>query len=201
MKKLKMFAAAAAFCAMQMANAQTHDVSLNIAPIIFSNYSVNYSFNFEEDMSAGAVIGYQNFKISDGTTDYAFKGFYIAPEFRYYFNPDEGNDGFFAGAYLKYRNMGTSGSPYVGFLEDGTAVDYDQRNSGLALGIMTGKLWQTRIGLNFTFWSGIGYYLFDKTKYTNSYDPDKDPSFTTISTNLPSLDFRLGINVGYRIGN
>jgi hypothetical protein len=97
--------------------------------------------------------------------------------------------------------MGTSGSPYVGFLEDGTAVDYDQRNSGLALGIMTGKLWQTRIGLNFTFWSGIGYYLFDKTKYTNSYNPDKDPSVISVSTNLPSLDFRLGINVGYRIGN
>jgi hypothetical protein len=56
MKKLKMFAAAAAFCAMQMANAQTHDVSLNIAPIIFSNYSVNYSFNFEEDMSVIKIL-------------------------------------------------------------------------------------------------------------------------------------------------
>jgi hypothetical protein len=201
MKKLKMFAAAAAFCTMHLANAQTHDVSLNIAPIIFSNYSVNYSFNFEEDMSVGAVIGYQNFKLTTGSTEYAFKGIYIAPEFRYYFNPDEGNDGFFAGAYLKYRNLGTSGEPYIGQLEDGTVVDYDQKNNGLALGIMTGKLWQTRIGLNFTFWSGIGYYLFDKTKYTNSYNPDKDPSVISVSTNLPSLDFRLGINVGYRIGN
>ena len=201
MKRIQILAFAAALFGCNLANAQTHDVSLNLAPIVFGNYSGNYSFNFEEDMSAGAVIGYQNFKISDGNTEYSYKGFYVAPEFRYYFNPDEGNDGFFAGGYLKYRNMGTSGKPYTGFLEDGTNVDYDQKNSGLALGVMFGKLWQTRIGLNFSVWSGIGYYLFDKTTYTNSYDPDKDPFFVNATTNLPSLDFRLGLNVGYRIGN
>jgi hypothetical protein len=200
MKQFKTLAIAAALFGCTVANAQTHDVSLNLAPMVLGNYSLNYSFNFQEDMSAGTVIGYQNLKIDDGTTTYSYKGFYVAPEFRYYFNPDEGNDGFFAGGYLKYRNMGTEGEPYIGVLEDGTDVLYDTKNSGLALGILTGKLWQTRFGMNITIWSGIGYYLINKTTYTNSYNPDTDPYLTTTYTNLPTLDFRLGLNIGYRIG-
>jgi hypothetical protein len=199
MKKIQILAAAA-FLSFNLAKAQTHDVSLNLAPIVFSNYSGNYSFNFAEDMSTGVVIGYQNLKVESGSR-YSYKGFYIAPEFRYYFNTDEGNDGFFAGGYLKYRNMATSGKPYAGFLKDGSGVTYDEKNNGLALGIMTGRLWQTRIGLNFSIWSGIGYYLINKTTYTDKYDPKKDPFLGSTTTNLPKLDFRFGVNVGYRIGN
>lgn len=201
MKQIKTLAFAAALFGCGLANAQTHDVSLNLAPMVFGNYSLNYSFNFQEDMSAGAVVGYQNLKISDGVNDYAIKGFYIAPEFRYYFNPNEGNDGFFAGGYLKFRNMGTSGEPGAGSLEDGTIVSYDQKNVGLALGAMAGKLWQTRFGMNFTIWSGLGYYLVNQNTYTNSYNPDKDPLIGATATNLPTLDFRFGVNVGYRIGH
>lgn len=201
MKQFKSLAIAAALFGCTVANAQTHDISLNLAPMVLGNYSLNYSFNFQEDMSGGIVVGYQNLKISDGTNDYAYKGFYIAPEFRYYFNPNEGNDGFFAGGYLKFRNMGTDGKPYFGYLEDGTYVEYDQKNVGLALGAMAGKLWQTRFGMNFTIWSGLGYYLINKDSYTNSYIPDKDPALVTTTTNLPALDFRFGVNIGYRIGN
>jgi hypothetical protein len=201
MKKITLIAVASALLGFTKTNAQTHDVSLNIAPIFLGNYSGNYSFNFEEEMSAGMVVGYQNLKLDDGVTSYSYKGFYLAPEFRFYFNPNEGNDGFFAGAYLKYRNMGTSGEPYVGSLANGNVVGYDQKNNGLALGILTGKLWQSRKGFNFSVWTGIGYYLFDKTTYTNDYNPDEDPTMVTIKDNLPSLDFRFGLSVGYRIGN
>lgn len=208
-KKLTLIAAVAASCILSTAKAQTHDVSLNLAPIALSNYSANYLFNFADEMSVGSVIGYQNFEITGtgtgtgASSTIAYKSFYIAPEFRYYFNPDEGNDGFFAGAYLKYRNAGTTGDVNIGELEDGTLVNYDEKNNGLALGIMTGRLWQTRIGLNFSIWSGFGYYLFDVTSYTNGYDPEKDPSVfgASATTNLPALDFRLGVNVGYRIGH
>lgn len=205
MKKLLTLAACLGFAGIQATKAQTHDVSLNLAPIVFSNYSVNYMYNFTDEMSVGSVLGYQNITVDNtvtGTGEIKYTGFYIAPEFRYYFNPDEGNDKFYAGGYLKYRNAGTSGGVYSGFLSDGTTlVDYDVKNNGLALGIVFGKLWQTRVGLNFTLWSGVGYYLFDTESYTNNYDPDKDPALITVTTNLPALDFRFGINVGYRIGN
>ncbi|MCU0441352.1 MAG: DUF3575 domain-containing protein [Bacteroidia bacterium] len=204
MKKNLILALALGFCGIKAIKAQTHDVSLNIAPIVFSNYSVNYMFNFTDEMSVGSVIGYQNITIDDPTVaggEIKYTGFYLAPEFRYYFNPDEGNDKFYAGGYLKYRNAGTSGDIYTGFLADGSLVNYDVKNNGVALGIVFGKLWQTRVGLNFTLWSGVGYYLFDNESYTNNYDPDKDPNLITINSNLPSLDFRFGVNVGYRIGN
>lgn len=204
MKKHLILALALGFCGIKAIKAQTHDVSLNIAPIVFSNYSVNYMFNFTDEMSVGSVIGYQNITIDDPTAatgEIKYTGFYLAPEFRYYFNPDEGNDKFYAGGYLKYRNAGTSGDVYSGFLADGSLVNYDIKTNGVALGIVFGKLWQTRVGLNFTLWSGVGYYLFDSESYTNNYDPDKDPNFTNITTNLPALDFRFGVNVGYRIGN
>jgi hypothetical protein len=201
-KKLTLVASVAALFAFK-ANAQTHDISLNLAPIAFSNYSLAYYYNLDDNMSVGSVIGYQNLKISStdfnwNSEDIGYKGFYIAPEFRYYFNPDEGNDGYFAGVYTKFRSIGTTGDAYSYIDDNGDIKGYDEKNTGLSLGITTGRLWATRVGLTFSTWMGIGYFLFDKTTYTNDYDPSKE--LFTVDTNLPTLDFRVGITVGYRIG-
>jgi len=183
--------------------AQTHDVSLNLLPIAVANYSLSYMYNFQSEMSVGLVAGRQNLEITDNTlpnSKVSYEGFYLAPEFRYYTKPDLGSDRFFIGGYLKYRNVGTTGQPYLGNLSNGNTVFYDRNNSGLALGGMLGKLWQTKIGLNFSLWTGIGYYLFDTETYTNNYDPSKDPLGSSESINIPDLDVRVGLNFGYRFG-
>jgi hypothetical protein len=195
MKKIVLAAFAAAVLVLPQANAQTHDVSINLAPMAFGNYSGNYSFNFNENMSAGSVFGYQNLEVGSGEDKVGFKGFYVAPEYRYYFNPEKDNDGFFAGGYLKYRNMGTTGGANRIENWDGTTFSYDEKNSGLALGVITGKVWIARNGITFSTWAGLGYYLFNETTYTNGYKPDE-----SLETNLPALDFRLGLSVGYRFG-
>jgi hypothetical protein len=191
-----------AFCSLKTF-AQTIDFSINLAPMVFTNFSGNLSYNLEDNMSVGTVIGYQNLKITatSGTTteEVGYGGFYIAPEFRYFFNPDRGNDGFFAGPYLKFRSMGSSGEAYAALDANGDVVNYDTKNTGLALGIVLGKTWITNSNIFFTTWTGLGYYLFNKT--TNSKDFEKDPLTTEITSSVPTLDFRLGLSVGYRFGN
>lgn len=171
------------------------DVQFNIAPVAFANYSFYAGYNFEKDMTVGTVLGYQNLSISSTTSseEVSYSGFYIAPEFRFYFDPSrEGNDGWYAGGYLKFRSYGTTGEPYGGIDPDGNFVEYDQSNNGLALGILSGRMWTTRFGLTFGTWAGLGYYLFD-VESTSVELQEQD-----ITTTLPALDFRLGVNVGYR---
>jgi hypothetical protein len=187
-----------------VAVAQTSDISFNLAPVLFSNYSLNYSFNFADNMSVGTVVGYQNLKVTATSTGGAsesigYGGFYIAPEFRYYFNPTRNdNDGFYLGGYTKFRRMGSTGDSYESIDINGDVKKYDQKNTGLSAGLLFGRQWVTDFGLFFNTWSGIGYFLYDKTTYTNNYAPDNS---VVITTSLPSLDFRLGVNIGYRIGN
>ncbi|MDP1725176.1 MAG: DUF3575 domain-containing protein [Bacteroidota bacterium] len=188
---------------LMSANAQTHDISLNLAPIAFSNYSGNYFFNLTDKTAVGGVIGYQNLEMTSTSSfsttplKYTYGGFYLAPEGRYYFNPSDANDGYFIGGYLKFRSMGTSGNALSGLDIDGTYKEYDSRNTGISLGLTSGRMFVTDFGLTISTWAGIGYYLYDKETFTNNFKPD--PTFS-LDTNLPSLDFRVGINVGYRIG-
>jgi hypothetical protein len=202
-KKLTLAVLAAVVFAFR-ANAQTptHDASINLAPMAFGNYSGAYHLNFNENMSLGSVVGYQNLEIkttdmSGNSSTVGYKGFYVAPEFRYYFNPGNGNEGFFAGAYMKFRSMGTTGNAYADLDKDGSIKNYDEKNTGLSAGVIAGRLWATPSGITFSTWFGLGYYLFDNTTYTNNFDPD--PAFS-LDTNLPTLDFRLGLSVGYRFG-
>ncbi len=183
--------------------AQTTDVSVNLLPMIFTNFSANISYNLNDNISVGGVIGYQNLKIETTTLgvteEVGYGGFYIAPEMRYYFNPDNGNDGFFAGPYLKFRSMGSTGESYTATDVNGNIVNYDTKNTGLALGLILGRNWVTNSNIFFTTWSGIGYYLVNNEKNTKDFVPS--PGFVEVDSNVPTLDFRLGLSVGYRFGN
>jgi hypothetical protein len=178
------------------ASAQSHDASFNLAPMVFSNYSINYSLNMNDNVSLGTVLGYQNIEVTSTDDEkIGYKGFYIAPECRYYFNPDRrGNTGFFAGGYMKYRNMRTTGNVNSGFDVSGRLIDYDMKNSGLAIGGMIGKMWVANIGVIFSVWGGLGYYVYNSTTYTNGFTPRANED----APSLPPLDFRFGLSVGYR---
>jgi hypothetical protein len=195
--KISVAACIATLLFMHKVSAQTHDASVNLAPMPFGNYSGNYSFNFKEDMSAGIVLGHQNLEISSGEDKVGFKGFYIAPEYRYFFNPGKGNDGAFVGGYLKYRSMRTTGDANTGMDKSGRLVEYDEKNNGVSAGVLLGNTWVSKKGIMFSLWGGMGYYLFNKVSYTNNYDPDPG---LDLKTNLPSFDFRFGLSLGYRFG-
>lgn len=179
----------------QRSNAGSFDVQVNILNIAFNNYSAFAGYNLNNDFTLGGVIGYRNFKVAQPSTgeENTFSGFYIAPEARAYFNSSSrGNDGLYAAGYLKFRNASTSGNALNGTDINGNAVEYDETNTGLSAGINFGRLWSTDIGVTFGAWAGIGYYLFDiKSTTVELQDPD-------LVISLPALDFRWGLNVGYR---
>lgn len=212
MKKLSLLLTGVAMIALtgsafgQRRGGGSFDLQLNLAPIAVNNFSLFAGYNFEKDMTAGGVVGYQNLSLetttfdSNGsltTSEISYSGFYIAPEFRFYFDPSrEGNDGWYAGGYLKYRNFGTSGEAYTYYDSvNDEFIGYDRSSNGMALGIVSGRMWTTRIGLTFGTWAGLGYYLFDVE--STSVDLPEDNTID-LESNLPALDFRLGINVGYR---
>ena len=165
---------------------QSFDVSLNLAPMVVNNYSGAFMYNLNDDMSVGSVIGYQNLKLGD----FKFQSFYIAPEFRFYFDADE-NDGYYAAGYMKFRSA--SSNENYGFNENGDYVEYEITNTGLAVGANFGRVWSTRSGFFFNPWSGLGLFVFDKQKYSNDYVPSDEET-----TNLSNFEFRLGLSLGWR---
>lgn len=179
----------------QSTHTPTTEIQINFANIAFGNYSAFVGYNTAADITLGSVFGYQNLTLTDDVTDeqISYTGFYVAPEARLFFNPGErGNDGWYGMGYLKYRSAGTSGAPLTGVDLNGNSVNYDQHSNAMALGIGGGRLWSTRVGVNFSIWAGLGYYLFNARTYSVDI---QDP---TIETNLPAIDFRWGVNVGYR---
>ena len=178
-------------CIGSLAYSQSHDVSINLAPMVLANYSGNYFYNFSENMGVGSTVGYHNLKLGDFT----WKGVYVVPEFRYYWDPDGDNDGKYIGAYLKYRSMSSIATQEEYDYTTGTTTtsEYGIKASGLAVGIVGGRMWASRGGLTFHSWSGLGFFMFDNVSYVDIEEPEE-------TTNIPSIDWRLGISIGWRFG-
>jgi hypothetical protein len=189
----------------------TTEIGINPFGYLFGNYNLLGGYNFSEQSAIYVELAYTRNKFPytglDTNTgfpvlkDVVFSGFSIAPEFRYYFSPDDANDRWFIGGYLKFRTSSTSGQPYMGFDKDDEPVFYDLKNVALIPGITFGYHLVTNSNLTFTFWTGGGYALL----YNETKDPDFAPSTSPgigivneVFTTFNKLDFRGGITVGYR---
>lgn len=181
-------------------------VHLNLAPMAFGTYSLNAEYNFADNMSAVATLGYTGLNIETTTYDgngnpvideTGYNGFIFVPEFRFFFDPSrKDNDNYFAGGFIKYRNWSTSGEAFSTIDINGDLVSYDETNNGISAGITTGRIWTTKAGFTVSVWSGIGYFLYNNTSKT--VDFEESPSILAIENNLPALDFRLGVCLGWR---
>lgn len=178
------------------AKAQTHDVSLNLAPMIVNNFSGAYFYNINDELSTGGTVGYQNLKLGD---DFQYSGIYIAPEARFFFNPNYENDGVFIGGYLKFRNFKSTGGTTTIIDDNGNfeTINYDIVNTGFGAGVTTGWQFVHDSGFLFAVWSGVGAYFVNSYKYS---DDRIDDDLFGDSGNLPGIDFRLGVSVGWRFG-
>ena len=190
----------------------TMEIGINPIGYLFGQYNVIGGMHFSEESSLFVEIAYNNNSYPYTTvdtngfpvaTDVVYSGFSIAPEYRYYFSPNEGNDAWFIGGYLKMRFTSTDGKPYAGVDIDDEFVAYDLSNFAIAPGITVGYEWLTRSGLTITLWTGFGYSLI----YTETKDPDftpsEDPIFGVYNAAVEAvnkLDARGGFTLGYRFG-
>lgn len=186
------------------------EVGINPLGYIWGNYNLMAGLHFSDEASLFLEIAYNRNKFpyssidSNGfpiATDVVFNGFSMSPEFRYYFAPDDGNDKWFVGGYLKFRVSSTSGTPYTGIDENEDFVPYDLSNVALAPGLTFGYEWVTRSGLTITLWSGMGYALIYTERKSPDFIPSTDPFYNTYNFALDTfnkLDFRGGFTLGYR---
>lgn len=186
------------------------EVGLNPFGYIFGNYNAMAGYHLSESTSLFAEVAYQRYKyVQTGldtnfnvyTEDIIYSGFSIAPEFRFYFGPDYGNDRWFAGLYLKARFLSTSGQPYVGVNEDDEFVPYDTKSFSVIPGVTVGYEWVTNSGFTITFWTGAGYAVVYNEKTNPEFTPSSDPfwtGFSTVVSTINKLDGRGGITLAYR---
>lgn len=160
------------------------DAKLNVGSAIFGGLGVAADIGLSEKSSFSAGLGYARTtaSVSFGAdeNEYKYGRFRIIPEYRYYFNPREGADRFFVGAYGKLTFLSAS--------NDADPEDYNATRG--ALGLLVGNKWVSDSGFLFELNVGVGRGTI--------FGTSEDGNDAAVLGALTALDFRLGIIAGYR---
>jgi len=193
-----------------------HDINANVLGAFFGNYGLGYEYVINDEMGAGISFNYATGFLGidlDDVTDQTFSSFNIAPEFRFYFNPEDGADGFYFGGYMKYYtstygNMNynlqtTTTNPNGTTTYTSKDVKYDRSYTGFAVGIETGRKWVTNSGFFFETMWGFGKFLGGSWDISNAEVKaklDEDNYDFNADNPFAAWDMRLSIGIGWRLG-
>lgn len=180
------------FCLMtfffnQKSSAQT-DVTLNPLGLLFSNINVGADFALAENFSIEGNLGASFGSTNIFEDEFKYFGIPVTVFGKYYFNPDEGADKFYADAWLrfisrKYSYEGGSTNAYS---------DYSQTRFGFGFGI--GYKVVANSGLVFDIGFGAGKAFVDNTKYDDS-------NLDELTVDWPKIMFVGKLGIGYRFGS
>jgi hypothetical protein len=163
------------------------DAKLNAGSALFGGLGLAADFALSENSSVSAGLGYAstkaNVSFGNGDSEYKYTRFRIIPEYRYYFNPENGADKFFVGGYGKLSFVNAS---------NGDSAADDTATIG-ALGILFGNKWVSDGGFVFELNGGVG-----RNASLGSSDSGNDVD--VLFGSVLGIDIRVGIIVGYRFG-
>ncbi len=162
------------------------DAKLNAGSALFGGLGLAADFALNDNSSLSAGLGYASTKanvvLGGDDSEFKYTRFRIIPEYRYYFSPQDGADGFFVGGYGKLSFVNAS---------NGDSAEDDKATVG-ALGILFGNKWVSDGGFVFELNGGLGR----NAVLGSSDDGDVDTLFSSVL----GIDVRLGIIVGWRFG-
>lgn len=194
-------------------NAQ-QDFQINLSNIILYEAAASHEVAISENATISAFGGYV----------YGFPGqdehryYYLGPEIKFYPFPSErGADLFFVGIYGRYK----SGHTEMELFETGRETDGGNYLSDtytesidfqkIAFGFDAGVKWITTSNVVFSFNTSLGrnayyeydYSPFDELSFENQVSPSTYESSYESTSGLDSKywDFRIGLHVGFRIGD
>lgn len=178
MKILKTTIFCMLFAGLGSLNAQI-DATINPIGLLWANFSIGADFAMSEDFSIEGMVGFGtgNEVIAD------YNSFNLTANGKYYLNPKQGADRFYAFGFLRYV---TRSYDY----EDGSSFsNYSQNRVGLGVGAGTKIVSQK----NFVFdiHLGAGRALINNTSYENS-SGDRE------TFDWPDLMFAGKLAIGYR---
>jgi hypothetical protein len=173
-------------------NAQYHEVKLDAGGLVVGSYGFGYEYGINDDMGVNFRVGFFDSESWLDFDDNSYGAFSLLGEYRYYLDYDEGADGYFVGAYLKYRNVNAENyySEYDPNTGDYLYADY--KSSDLGIGFSLGWKTVTYRGFLVETYGGIGRYIIQ-----NENIPDGYEEYDGLS--IP-LDVRIGIVLGWRLG-
>ncbi len=194
------------FAGMPRANAQ-HDVKVSSSfggafhLIERNNHEIseghvggNYEYVINEHMGvliSGTYI--RSFESSD-YPDIDYSGFRMMPEFRCYFRPGDHNArGFFAGAFLTYRNTRGSILSRVSSMD---TLEFKQTTHNVGVGITAGFKFVANSGFIFEVAAGYGHHFMSSQQSLINSNPDYYGP-----TALPLNNFGYVFNIGWRFGD
>jgi hypothetical protein len=198
-----------------------HDISTDVLGFAFSKYGIGYEYAINSNNSVGINFNMaaknmlSDTKDINGEIDYSEMN--IIPEYKYFMTPNKGNDGIYIGIYGKYRSSSSNGVEYS-YIDNLaiTEVKTDITTSGLSLGAMAGYKWKTSGALFMEVTAGIGKFIMNDVKYSNSafedgikdgfgefkteYKEFDENNYVPFFGNELAVDLRLAVKIGIRIG-
>lgn len=170
----------------------TYDVQANVIGTFNGNYSLFLGWNFNKNSTLGINAGFLS---QNGEFDRFREGFYVAPEYRFFFgSKDTRNRGFFIGPYAKYSQGFDDNRLHVEETPTDTLViPYNMNYSRITVGANVGLVNIPRGRFLFSIWAGFGAHVWRHEDFTLNTD------VYTLEQDFQDLwDARLEVGVGYR---
>lgn len=175
------------FAIINKAQAQV-DVTVNPIGLLFGSFNVGADFGVSENLSVEVATGLTFGKSDIGTDgdESKYFGFPLEVVGKYYFNPNNGADKFYADAFLRFvrRSYTIEGDNTFGW------ADYANTRFGLGFGI--GYKIVSDGGFVFDIGLGAGKAFVDNTTYNDGAENE--------DIDLPNLMIQGKLGVGYRFG-
>lgn len=199
---------ALAFFSYSFAIAQHFDINLNVLNFAFSKYELGVDYGFNDKVAVG-----MNFNIASKNMTEAggkkYSEFNVIPTFKYFSSPEKGADGFFLGAFARYRSSASNDNEFETRNETTLILSTEKTNitsSAIGLGALTGYKWVASNGFILEAEVGVGKLLSNSVSISNknaeennwTIDWDKNDYLPILGNKIP-VDLRLALKIGYRI--
>ena len=181
MKKLitaSFFCSASFFCISQV------DATLAPIGLLWGDFSLSADYCFNENLSAefGAGFGSRTQDSSAFDQGYTSTNLNFQGSVKYYFSPNQGGDGVYAGGFLRSINRNIDYS-------DNLISSYDQ--SRIGAGVLLGTKRVSYSGFVFDINLGAGRAFFDETTF-------EDEDGGSLVIDWPDLMITGRLGLGYR---
>ena len=189
--------------------AQHFDINLNVLNFAFSKYELGAEYGFNDKVAVGLNINTASKNMTEAGGE-KYSEFNIIPTFKYFSNPEKGDDGFYLGAFARYRSSASNDNKFSTLDNNSIPVieKTDVKSSAIGLGALTGYKWVASNGFIVEAEIGVGKLLSNSITISNSKADDETKNLTTdwdekdylpILGNKIPVDLRLALKIGYRI--
>lgn len=189
--------------------AQHFDINLNVLNFAFSKYELGAEYGFNDKVAVGLNINTASKNMTEAGGE-KYSEFNVIPTFKYLSNPEKGDDGFYLGAFARYRSSASNDNKFSTLDNNNIPVieKTDVKSSAIGLGALTGYKWVASNGFIVEAEIGVGKLLSNSITISNSKADDETKNLTTdwdekdylpILGNKIPVDLRLALKIGYRI--